>query len=91
MTSHGRADVLTMLRAVMMLEPDAVVLPHDAAGKPALKLGDVCRMNGIALSEDDAHDATRSPGLSMAASSSAIFSLVPSLRWWAVASANASR
>lgn len=57
MTGHGRADVLSMLRAVMMLEPDAVAIPRDAAGKPALKLGHVCRMNGVALSEDDAHDA----------------------------------
>ncbi|KRE04920.1 hypothetical protein ASE63_25245 [Bosea sp. Root381] len=57
MTGHGRADVLTMLRAVMMLEPDAVVIPRDALAKPVLKLGEVCRLNGIALSEADAHDA----------------------------------
>ncbi|MBN9468212.1 MAG: hypothetical protein J0J10_05500 [Bosea sp.] len=57
MTGHGRADVLTMLRAVVMLEPDAVAIPRDATGKPVLKLGDVCRANGIALSEDEAHDA----------------------------------
>lgn len=56
-TGHGRADVLTMLRAVVMLEPDAIVIPRGADGKPVLKLGEVCRSNGIALSEDDAHDA----------------------------------
>jgi exodeoxyribonuclease-1 len=57
MTGHGRADVLTMLRAVMLLEPDAVVVPRGADGKPVLKLGEVCRANGIGLSEDAAHDA----------------------------------
>jgi exodeoxyribonuclease-1 len=57
MTGHGRADVLTMLRAVIMLEPDAVVVPRGPDGKPVLKLGEVCRANGIGLSETDAHDA----------------------------------
>ncbi len=57
MTGHGRADVLTMLRAVIMLEPDAVVVPRSPEGKPVLKLGEVCRANGISLSEDAAHDA----------------------------------
>ncbi|MCP4560767.1 MAG: hypothetical protein GY873_13730 [Bosea sp.] len=57
LTGHGRADVLTMLRAVALLEPDAVVIPCDATGKHVMKLGEVCRANGIALSEDDAHDA----------------------------------
>lgn len=57
MTGHGRADVLTMLRAVIMLEPDAVAVPLRPEGKPVLKLGDVCRANGISLSEDAAHDA----------------------------------
>lgn len=57
MTGHGRADVLTMLRAVIMLEPDAVVVPRGADGKSKLKLGEVCRANGIGLSETDAHDA----------------------------------
>lgn len=57
MTGHGRADVLTMLRAVIMLEPDAVVVPRTPEGKPVLKLGEVCRSNGISLSLDAAHDA----------------------------------
>jgi exodeoxyribonuclease-1 len=57
MTGHGRADVLTMLRAVTMLEPGAILLPHSPEGKPVLKLGEVCRFNGIGLSEDAAHDA----------------------------------
>ena len=57
MTGHGRADVLVMLRAVIMLEPDAVVVPRSPDGKPVLKLGQVCRLNGIDLSESDAHDA----------------------------------
>lgn len=57
MTGEGRADVLNMLRAVAMLEPGAVIIPNDASGKPTMRLGDVCRVNGIALSEADAHDA----------------------------------
>jgi exodeoxyribonuclease-1 len=57
MTGHGRADVLVMLRAVIMLEPDAVVVPRSPDGKPLLKLGEVCRANGIGLREDAAHDA----------------------------------
>lgn len=57
MTGYGRADVLTMLRAVIMLQPDAVVVPCGPEGKPVLKLGEVCRANGIGLSEDAAHDA----------------------------------
>jgi exodeoxyribonuclease-1 len=57
MTGHGRADVLVMLRAVIMLEPDAVVVPRSPDGKPVLKLGEVCRSNWIDLSESDAHDA----------------------------------
>lgn len=57
MTGHGRGDVLTMLRAVIMLEPDAVVVPRDATGKAVLKLGAVCRKNGIVLTDEDAHDA----------------------------------
>lgn len=57
MTGHGRADVLKMLRAVVMLEPQVITIPRDPAGKPIMKLGDVCRANGIGLSEADAHDA----------------------------------
>lgn len=57
MTGHGRADVLTMLRAVIMLEPEAIVVPRGATGKAVLKLGAVCRANGIGLAEADAHDA----------------------------------
>lgn len=57
MTGHGRADVLTMTRAVMLLEPEAIVIPRDAMAKAVLKLGQVCRANGIGLAEADAHDA----------------------------------
>lgn len=57
LTGHGRADVYRMLQAVALFEPDAVVIPKGSDGKPSMKLGDVCRSNGIALSEDEAHDA----------------------------------
>lgn len=57
LTGHGRADVYRMLQAVALFEPGAVVIPPGADGKPSLALGPVCRANGIALSEDDAHDA----------------------------------
>ncbi len=52
-----RADLLVMLRAVRLLEPNAVTIPIGVNGKPSMKLGDVCRANGIALHEEDAHDA----------------------------------
>ncbi|MEZ2408843.1 exonuclease domain-containing protein [Bosea sp. RCC_152_1] len=57
LNGHRRADLLTMVRAVAMLEPGASTVPLGATGKPSFKLGDICRANGIALSEDDAHDA----------------------------------
>lgn len=57
LNGHRRADLLTMVRAVAMLEPNAITVPLGATGKPSFKLGDVCRANGIALSEADAHDA----------------------------------
>ncbi len=54
---HRRADLLTIVRAVAMLEPSAIAVPTGTAGKQSLKLGDICRANGIALAEDEAHDA----------------------------------
>lgn len=57
LSGHRRADLLTMVRAVAMLEPDAIAIPLGATGKPSFKLGEICRANGIALSEDEAHDA----------------------------------
>ncbi len=54
---HRRADLLTMVRAVAMLEPSAIAVPIGATGKQSFKLGDICRANGIALAEDEAHDA----------------------------------
>ncbi|MFC5421015.1 exonuclease domain-containing protein [Bosea eneae] len=52
-----RADLLVMLRAAIMLEPDAIAIPVGEDGKRSLKLGAVCRANGIPLAEDEAHDA----------------------------------
>lgn len=57
LSGHRRADLLTMVRAVAMLEPDALTIPLNGMGKPSFKLGEICRANGIALSEDEAHDA----------------------------------
>lgn len=57
LNGHRRADLLSMVRAVAMLEPSAITVPLGGAGKPSFKLGDICRANGIALSEDEAHDA----------------------------------
>jgi exodeoxyribonuclease-1 len=54
---HRRADLLTMVRAVAMLEPAAITVPLNAMGKPSFRLGDVCRANGVMLREDEAHDA----------------------------------
>lgn len=57
LNGHRRADLLTMVRAVAMLEPGAITVPLNGMGKPSFRLGELCRANGIALSEDEAHDA----------------------------------
>ncbi|WP_324132438.1 hypothetical protein [Bosea sp. (in: a-proteobacteria)] len=57
MPGFARADVLIMLRAVAMLAPDAITIPVTPQGKPTMRLGPVCRANGIAFDEADAHDA----------------------------------
>ena len=57
LNGNRRADLLTMVRAVAMLEPSAINMPIGPAGKPSFKLGDICRSNGVALAEDEAHDA----------------------------------
>ncbi len=57
MPGFQRADVLIMLRAVAMLAPDAITIPVTPQGKPTMRLGQVCRANGIAFDEADAHDA----------------------------------
>lgn len=57
MPGYQRADVLIMLRTVAMLSPDAVTIPVTAEGKPTMRLGPVCRANGIVFDEADAHDA----------------------------------
>ena len=57
MPGFKRADVLIMLRAVAMLAPDAITIPVTPHGKPTMQLGPVCRANGIAFAEADAHDA----------------------------------
>lgn len=57
MPGFARADVLIMLRAVAMLAPDAITIPVTPLGKQTMRLGPVCRANGIAFDEADAHDA----------------------------------
>jgi exodeoxyribonuclease-1 len=57
MPGFARADVLIMLRAVAMLAPDSITIPVTPQGKPTMRLGPVCRANGIAFEEADAHDA----------------------------------
>lgn len=57
MPGYQRADVLIMLRAVALLAPDAVTIPVTPEGKPTMRLGPVCRANGIVFNEADAHDA----------------------------------
>jgi exodeoxyribonuclease I len=53
----ARADVLIMLRAVAMLAPGAITVPVTPQGRPSMRLGPVCRANGITFHEADAHDA----------------------------------
>lgn len=57
MPGLARADVLIMLRAVAMLALDAITIPMTPQGKPTMRLGPVCRANGIVFDEADAHDA----------------------------------
>lgn len=57
MPGFARADVLIMLRAVAMLAPGVVTFPMTPQGKPTVRLGPVCRANGIVFHEADAHDA----------------------------------
>lgn len=57
MPGYERADVLIMLRAVAMLAPGIITIPMTPEGKPTMRLGPVCRANGIVLDETDAHDA----------------------------------
>ena len=57
MPGLARADVLIMLRAVAMLAPGAITIPVTPQGKPTMRLAPVCRANGIAFDEADAHDA----------------------------------
>lgn len=57
MPGYSRADVLIMLRAVALLAPKAVTIPVTPEGKPTMRLGPVCRANGIVFDEADAHDA----------------------------------
>lgn len=57
MPGFARADVLIMLRAVAILAPGAITIPVTPEGKPTMRLSPVCRANGIAFREADAHDA----------------------------------
>lgn len=57
MPGFARADVLIMLRAVAMLAPDAITIAVTPQGKSTMRLGQVCRANGIVFDEADAHDA----------------------------------
>lgn len=52
-----RADVLTMVRAAVTYAPGSVQVPADCCGQPIFKLAEVARLNGIRLSEEEAHDA----------------------------------
>lgn len=51
-----RADVLPMLRTLAQIRPSVISIPK-VDGKPIYRLGDVCRFNGIGLTEHDQHDA----------------------------------
>ncbi|AOG05565.1 hypothetical protein [Bosea sp. RAC05] len=56
-TGFRRADVLPMVRTLAQIRPSAISIPK-LGGKPVYRLGEVCRANGIALGEDEAHDAS---------------------------------
>lgn len=52
-----RADLMRMTQAIATIDPQVVKVPLAESGKPTFRLGPVCRANGIAFSEHDAHDA----------------------------------
>ncbi|MFN3700711.1 MAG: hypothetical protein ACK4VI_04210 [Alphaproteobacteria bacterium] len=57
-TRNQRNDLLIMMQALLIHQPAAMTLDIKTKnGAPALKLGVVCRQNGIDLSEDAAHEA----------------------------------
>jgi exodeoxyribonuclease I len=57
--SNGRADVLTLARAVATYMPGALKLDklNGSGSAPSFVLQDVAEQNGVVLSDNDAHDA----------------------------------
>jgi exodeoxyribonuclease-1 len=55
-TGFSRADILQMLRTLVQISPSSIAIPQQDE-RPVFRLGEVCRSNGIALAEEEAHDA----------------------------------
>ncbi len=56
--SNGRADVMRMVQMVAVYMPSALKLDIlNYYGSPSMSLKNVAQQNGVALSDDDAHDA----------------------------------
>lgn len=52
-----RGDVMVMAQAIAAHEPSALAVPLNEIGKPTFQLGPLCAANGIALPDNEAHDA----------------------------------
>lgn len=52
-----RADLLVMARAMAIIDPSALNVPVDAAGRATFRLGALARANGVDFPADTAHDA----------------------------------
>ena len=54
---NRRGDTMRLAQAVAIFQPGCITVPISAKGRPAFKLGDLARANGIRFTEAEAHDA----------------------------------
>jgi exodeoxyribonuclease I len=52
-----RGDTMRIAQAASIFSPGTIEVPLSAKGRPAFKLGDLVRANGIDFSNNNAHDA----------------------------------
>ncbi|MCR9219324.1 MAG: exonuclease domain-containing protein [Alphaproteobacteria bacterium] len=52
-----RGDTMRWARAVWLFRPAELAYAQTDSGRPGFKLGPLCRVNGLAFDEADAHDA----------------------------------
>ncbi|MEQ8602191.1 MAG: exonuclease domain-containing protein [Marivibrio sp.] len=54
---NRRGDTMRWARAVWLFRPEDMTFPLTEAGRPSFKLGVFAAANGVAFSEEEAHDA----------------------------------